>query len=163
MARVIRDAVREDLPAIVAIYNHAIINTVATFDTEVKTVEELIPWLESHSENHPLLVALRGNVVIGWTSVRPWSDRCAYSDTVEVSVYVDPDVQREGIGRILLAEAIARCEAAGVHVIVARMAEGNDGSLALFSAAEFSSVGFMPEVGMKFGKRLGVHIYQRIL
>jgi phosphinothricin acetyltransferase len=163
MDTMIRNATRDDLEAITRIYNHAIINTVATFDTEVKSEEELEPWLEGHSERHPLLVLVRGDVVLGWVSVFPWSDRCAYDETAEISVYVDPDVQREGIGRKLLTEALVRCEAAGVHAVVARMAEGNDASLALFSRIGFEDVGFMPEVGLKFGKRLGVHIYQRLL
>ena len=84
----IRPAVIEDLPAITEIYNEAILTTDATFDTEPKTVDEQISWFESHDFRNPILVAEIYNVVTGWVSLSKWSDRYAYTDTVEISFHL---------------------------------------------------------------------------
>jgi L-amino acid N-acyltransferase len=74
---IIRPAIADDLPAITAIYNHAILNTTATFDTEPKTEAEQLAWFKAHDERHPVLVATIDGKVVGWASLSAWSDRCA--------------------------------------------------------------------------------------
>ena len=71
----IRRATVADLPAITEIYNDAILKTVATFDTETKTIEDQKAWLEHHGEKYPVLVAVEDSVIKGWASLSPWSDR----------------------------------------------------------------------------------------
>ena len=71
----IRRATGADLPAITEIYNDAIQKTVATFDTETKTVEDRRAWLEHHGTKYPVLVAVEDGVIKGWASLSPWSDR----------------------------------------------------------------------------------------
>src|SRR5262249_2575282 len=84
----IRRAVVADLAAITEIYNEAILTTTATFDTEVTTVAQRMPWFEAHDERHPVLVAVAGEKVVGWSSLSKWSERRAYDDTAETSFYV---------------------------------------------------------------------------
>lgn len=71
----IRRATVADLPVITEIYNDAILKTVATFDTETKTIEDREAWLEHHGEKYPVLVAVEDGVIKGWASLSPWSDR----------------------------------------------------------------------------------------
>ena len=84
----IRAAGLADLAAITDIYNEAIRTTTATFDTEPKTKQEQEDWFRSHGPKHPILIAESPDGVVGWASLNEWSDRCAYSGTAEVSVYV---------------------------------------------------------------------------
>ena len=72
-----RDASIDDLGAVTRIYNEAILTTVATFDTEPKTVEEQRAWFDRHGGRFPVIVAEDGAEVVGWASLTPWSDRCA--------------------------------------------------------------------------------------
>src|SRR5690349_4862369 len=90
-----------DAAAITEIYNEAIATTTATFDTEPKTVAERTAWLQSHDERHPVLLAVCGGKVVGWSSLSKWSDRRAYDDTAETSFYVKADYRGRGIGRQL--------------------------------------------------------------
>ncbi len=83
---IIRPAKPDDLIGITDIYNEAILTTNATFDTETKTVESRKEWFESHDSRNPIIVAENENEIIGWASLSKWSDRCAYSDTAEISV-----------------------------------------------------------------------------
>lgn len=158
----IRRATLEDLGAITQIYNDAILRTVATFDTEPKTAEEQMMWFADHSPEYPILVADSNGLVVGWASLSRWSDRCGYSDTAEISLYVDEKHQGKGIGRKLLEAIIQKGQKAGLHTIIARIAEGSEASIRLHKSVGFEQIGTMREVGRKFGKLLDVHLLQKI-
>jgi L-amino acid N-acyltransferase YncA len=150
------------LPDITSIYNEAILHTVATFDTEPKTIEEMKTWFKKHDQKHPLLVAEQKGLIVGWASLSEWSDRCAYSDTAEISLYVRKEHQGSGIGRKLLEEIMPEGQKMGLHTVIARITEGNERSINLFKSEKFENIGVMKEVGKKFGKRLDVFLMQKI-
>jgi len=77
----IRSATADDIPFITEVYNDAIINTTATFDTEVKSIEDRMLWFKNHDGNHPIIVAENDGVLSVWASLTAWSDRCAYNGT----------------------------------------------------------------------------------
>ena len=158
----LRSARLDDLDAITEIYNEAILKTTATFDTEPKTNEEQKKWFDDHGSKNPILVAEQDGVIVGWVSLSKWSDRCAYSDTAEISLYVQEMYQGRGIGRCLMEEIIKEGKKARLHTIIARITEGNESSLHLHRSVGFSSIGTMKGVGKKFGKRLDVHLMQKI-
>jgi len=158
----IRSARREDLDAITEIYNEAIIKTVATFDTEPKTYEEQKKWFDDHGSKNPILVAEQNGVIVGWASLSKWSDRCAYLDTAEISLYVKEEYQKKGIGRRLIDAIVIEGEKAGLHTIIARITAGNESSLHLHRSVGFTHIGIMKEVGKKFGKQHDVHLMQKI-
>ena len=159
----IRRAEPSDVPEITAIYNEAILTTVATFDTELKTVEERTQWLQSHDERHPVIVALVDGKVVGWSSLTRWSERTAYDDTAETSFYVHSTHRGRGIGRMLKEAIIEEARRLKFHTIIARVAEGSNESIHLNESVGFAHVGTLKEVGRKFGRILDVHIYQKLL
>lgn len=155
-------AAPEHLPAITRIYNEAILKTVATFDTKPKTLEEQKTWFAGHGHKYPVLVAGQDGLVVGWASLTRWSDRCAYSDTAEVSLYVKEEHQGKGIGRKLLEAIMAEGQKSGLHTVIARIAEGGEVSIHLHRSVGFEHIGTLREVGRKFGRLLNVHLMQRI-
>ena len=158
----LRSARLDDLDAITEIYNEAILKTAATFDTEPKTYEEQKKWFDDHGSKNPILVAEQDGDIVGWASLSKWSDRCAYSDTAEISLYVRETHWGRGIGRCLMEGIIKEGKKARLHTIIARITEGNESSLHLHRSVGFSSIGTMKGVGKKFGKRLDVHLMQKI-
>lgn len=160
---IIRPATLEDLDAITEIYNDAILDTVATFDTEPKTIEEQKVWFANHVPKYPVLVAEQDGLVVGWASLGKWSEKLAYSGTTEGSLYVKKEYRGQGIGKRLLEEIIQEGQKAGFHTVVARIAEGGEASVHLCESVGFEHVGIMKEVGWKFGKLLDVHLMQKIL
>ena len=158
----IRSASLADIPAITKIYNDAVLNTVASFDTEVKTVEDREAWFENHHPRYPVLVAIDEGTIVGWASLSPWSDRYAYAETVEDSVYVTEGYQRHGIGKKLLEELLKQGLKAGFHTVIARIADTNNSSIHLHKIFGFKIVGIMKEVGFKFGKLLDIYLMQKI-
>ena len=159
----IRRAELTDAIAIAEIYNEAILTTTATFDTDPKTPDDRLQWLQVHDERHPVLVAVIDGRVVGWSSLTRWSDRSAYDDTVETSFYVHSTHRGKGVGRMLKAAIIDEARRLKFHTIIARVAEGSQASIHLNESAGFVHVGTLKEVGRKFGRLLDVHIYQKLL
>jgi L-amino acid N-acyltransferase YncA len=159
----IRRARTADAAAIAEIYNEAIATTTATFDTEPKTVEERVSWLQSHDQRHPILVAEVDGAVAGWASLTQWSDRTAYNDTAETSFYVHSSRRGRGVGRKLQEALLDEAKRLGFHTLIARITEGSGESLHLHESTGFVRVGTMKQVGRKFGRLLDVHIFQKML
>lgn len=158
----IRRATVADLEVIREIYNDAILHTTATFDTEIKPMEYFIKWLEMHNENYPAIVAEIEYKIIGYASLSQYSDRCAYSQTAENSLYLKSDYRGKGLGKKLLQQLIEEGRKANLHTILARITSGNDVSVYLHQQQGFNVIGVMKEVGVKFGKLLDVTLMQYI-
>jgi len=158
----IRYATIKDLDKITKIYNEAILKTVATFDTQIKSLKEQKIWFKNHGPKNPILVAELDRLVIGWASLSQWSDRCAYSDTAEISLYVKEKYQNRGVGKKLMGTVIKEGKKVGLHAVIARITEGNQVSINLHKSAGFKHIGVMKEVGIKFGKRLDVYLMEKI-
>ena len=153
-------ATKQDLNRIVEIYNWAIENTSATFDTDRKTIQSQLGWFESHDEKHPVIVARENGRVLAWGSISPWSDRCAYSGTGEISFYVDPDFHRKGIGFNILKRLIEIGKEKNFRTLVSRIAGKSEASVHLHKKLGFSNIGTMKNVGKKFGEIIDVHLMQ---
>ena len=153
-------ATKQDLNRIVEIYNWAIENTSATFDTDSKTVQSQLGWFESHDEKHPVIVARENGRVLAWGSISPWSDRCAYSGTGEISFYVDPGFHSKGIGFNILKRLIEIGKEKNFRTLVSRIAGKSEASVHLHKKLGFSNIGTMKNVGKKFGEIIDVHLMQ---
>ena len=158
----IRKATLKDLKEITKIYNEAILNSVATFDTEIKSLQEQKTWFENHGSKNPIFVAEQNGFVIGWASLSQWSDRCAYLETAEISLYVKAKYQGKGVGKKLMESIIKEGKKVGLHAIIARITQGNKLSVHLHKKFGFKQIGVMKEVGQKFGKRLDVYLMEKI-
>ncbi|MBI4243473.1 MAG: N-acetyltransferase family protein [Planctomycetes bacterium] len=159
----IRSAVIHDLNAITEIYNDAILTTTATFDTEPKTVSEQTEWFENHGVKYPILVAELDQKIVGWASLSKWSDRCAYAETAELSLYVKSEHRNKGIGKKLMEDLMVTGKQAGLHTVLARIVSENQISIELHKKFGFETVGTMKEVGQKFGRLLDVTLMQKML
>ena len=160
---IIRPATLKDLDTITEIYNDAILNTVATFDTEPKTLEEQKVWFANHVLKYPILVAEQDGLVVGWASLSKWSEKLAYTGTTEGSLYIKKDYRGQGIGKILLESIIQEGKKTGFHSVMARIAESGEVSIHLCESLGFEHVGVMKEAGQKFGKLLNVYLMQKML
>jgi L-amino acid N-acyltransferase YncA len=147
-----RVAVAADLPRIVAIYNAAIPGRLATADTEPVTVESRQAWFREHTpDSRPLLVMEDQGVVVGWASLQSFYGRPAYRGTVEVSVYVAPEIQRRGVARQLVQAVAARAPELGVTTLLAFVFAHNLPSVSLFESAGFHRWGLLPRVAVLDG------------
>jgi L-amino acid N-acyltransferase len=159
----IRPAIISDVPSIMVIYNEAVLNTVATFDTVPRTLEQQKEWFSQHSPSYPVLVAEEKGHVIGWASQNRYSDRLAYARTAELSLYVRVGYRGQGVGRKLMEAILEAGKAGGLHTVLSRIVEGNDSSIHLHKQFGFDTIGTMREVGFKFDCLLDVILMQKML
>ncbi len=161
----IRPSTDADLPAIQAVYAQAVLHGTGTFETEVPGVEEMgRRRKEVLGRNLPWLVAERDDVVLGYAYANYFRPRLAYRFCVEDSIYLSPTAQGQGVGRLLLAELMARCEAAGARQMLAVIGDAaNAGSVGVHTALGFDHTGVLKSAGWKFGRWLDVVLMQRTL
>lgn len=162
----IRPAVAEDLPAVRAIYNHYVANTVVTFDESPMTLRALrSKFAHMQKLGFPFIVAESpSGEILGYAYVYPWKEKAAYRYTVENSIYLGPAATGKGLGRALMAQLIERSKAAGIKEIVAVIADrGADGSVRLHEQFGFKEIGRMGRVGFKFERWLGTVLMQKSL
>jgi L-amino acid N-acyltransferase YncA len=161
----IRPAAIADLPAITAIYDHAVRTGTATFELDPPDLVEMTRRYRALTENgSPYLVATLGGGVAGYAYAGSYRPRPAYRFTVEDSIYLAPESQQRGIGTGLLCELIAQSEAHGYRQMIAVIGDSaNTGSIALHMRAGFEMVGTHPNVGFKFGRWLDSVLMQRSL
>ena len=152
----IRLATVADAAAINAIYNHYVRTSAATFQVDDQTREERVEELRTRSDNQPLTVLEESGEIVGWGALSPFRSRCAYRDTIELTVYVRHDCHRRGCGRAIVQDLIARARSLGYHTILATSCEESVGSIHLLKSLGFSAAGRLREVGSKFGRRLDV-------
>ncbi len=158
----IRYATHQDLPDIVAIYNASIAGRMATADTQPVTVAARETWFRDHDpERRPLLVAEDARGIAGWLSVRSFYGRPAYHATVELGYYVAPDRRGQGVGRLLLGEALSRAPGLGVRTLLAFVFVHNAPSVGLLEAFGFARWGLLPAVAEMDGREYDVLIMGR--
>ncbi|MHB8900714.1 MAG: GNAT family N-acetyltransferase [Thermoguttaceae bacterium] len=158
----IRPAAAGDLAAINAIYNHYVIHSTTTYQTDPETAEGRQAWFSARGPAHPVTVAEAGGEVLGWAALSPFRSKAAYRHTVENSVYVRHDARGKGVGGALLSDLVRRAGELGHHSVVAVIDADQAASIALHSRWGFVEVARLREVGFKFGRWLDVVYMQRM-
>ena len=160
----IRPAGSDDLVAMLAIYNDAIVNTTAVYDYQPRAADTQRQWFETkQAQRLPVLVAVDNATIIGFGSFGPFRPWPAYQYTVENSLYVDSAFRRRGAGTALLASLVTAAQTAGYHAMVAGIDATNEASLALHRKAGFEPVAHFREVGWKFERWLDLVFMERML
>jgi L-amino acid N-acyltransferase YncA len=157
----IRFATKEDLPAILEIYNDAILNTTAVYTYESQTLENRVQWFDIKSTNNePIFVYELDNKAVGFATYGSFRDWPAYQYTIEHSIYVDKDYRGNGIAQKLLTELLTDVKAKGYKTIVAGIDATNDKSIHLHKKFNFTYSGTITNVGYKFDHWLDLAFYQ---
>ncbi len=160
----IRNICEEDLEEILAIYNHAIINTTAVYCYEPFSIEMMKNWFQTKKERQfPVLIAENNRNICGFATYGDFRLKPAYKYTVEHSVYIAPSDQKKGIASELMRELILRAKENGIHTLIGGIDAENQESLIFHEKLGFTEVGEIKEVGYKFGKWLNLKFVQLVL
>ncbi len=164
-ALMLRPSRPEDVPAITAIYAWHVGHGSGTFELEAPDEAEMARRRDDIlAKGLPWLVVEHAGTLLGYAYANHFRPRLAYRYALEDSVYIAESAQRRGLGRLLLAELIARCEALGARQMFAVIGDSaNAGSIGVHKALGFTDVGVMRAAGWKFGRWLDVVILQRRL
>jgi phosphinothricin acetyltransferase len=159
----VRDARPGDAPVLAHIYNQGIADRVATLETTPRTAEERREWLLARGPRHPVLVAERGGVVVGWGSLNAFNPRPAYDHVADFSIYVLREARGGGVGGVLLAALESRARRLGFHKLVLSMFDWNVPGVALYARHGFRTVGRYREQGQLDGRWVDVVAMEKIL
>ncbi len=156
----VRPAVPDDAAAIAEIYNQGIEDRVGTFETRLRTAEDIRGWFDGV---HPVVVAETDGQIVAWASTSVYRPRECYAGIAEFSVYVRREARGQGAGRVVLAALIEAAGAAGFWKLVSRVFVENTASRALLRAAGFREVGIYEKHGKLEGVWRDVVIVERLI
>ncbi len=164
-ALLIRPSTPADLDAITAIYADAVRHGTGTFELEAPDRNEIARRRDDvTAKGLPWLVAQQHDRVLGYAYASPFRPRPAYRFCLEDSIYLAPDARGRGVGKLLLAELLGRCEARGARQMLAVIGDSaNAGSIGVHAALGFAHTGILRSAGWKFGRWLDVVLMQRAL
>jgi phosphinothricin acetyltransferase len=143
-----------------AIYNHYVRTSTCTYQEEEDTPEERQAWFHRHGAQHPIFVTEHAGRVVGWGSLSPFHPRSAYRFTVEHSVYVHPESLGQGLGRQMLEHLLTVARHLGHQQLVGLISSDQTPSVGLHQRLGFQRVGHLPDVGVKFGRKLSLEMWQ---
>lgn len=133
-----RPATPADAPQIVTIYNAGIGTRLATFETEPRTVADILPWFTSR---YPVVVAEVDGKVVAFAATSSYKPRRCYDGVAEFMVYVALEEQRQGYGSRALEALFREAERRGFHKLVSRIFVENYASRRLLASVGFREVG----------------------
>lgn len=166
-APAIRHAAPADIPAIAAIYTHAVLHGTASWELDPPDESEMLRRFEAVlAGGYPYLVAEREGEVLGYAYASAYRPRPAYRATVENSIYIAPAAQGLGLGRLLLEALMKACTERGFRQMVAVIGDGTGasvGSRRLHEKAGFRLIGVAEKVGFKHGRWLDQMLLQKEL
>jgi phosphinothricin acetyltransferase len=160
----IRSAIPTDATAIAAIYNHYVLHTAVSFEEQAVSAAEIGSRMDTVlQQGLPYLVAEKAGVVLGYCYATPWKVRAAYRFSVEVTVYLAPEAQGQGLGYALYQQLFRLLKAAGYHAALGGIVQPNPASVALHEKCGMKQVALLPEIGFKQGQWHSVGYWQLLL
>ncbi len=155
-----RRAEANDAPAIARIYNQGIEGRMATFETRLRTPEDVRAWFDGI---HPIVVVEDEDEVVAFACASPYRPRPCYSTVAEFSVYVAREARRRGAGRLAMESLLDAAREAGFHKLVSRVFVENAASRSLLRALGFREVGVYEKHARLDGVWRDVVIVERLI
>ena len=152
-------------PAILAIFNEAIVNSTALYDYQPRPLESMKAWFDTKQQGNFPVIGLedsQGQLLAfgSYGTFRAWP---AYKYTAEHSVYVHRDHRGRGLGLEVMRALIESARQRDLHALVGGIDATNTASIALHQRLGFQHVGSLPQVGFKLGRWLDLALYQLLL
>lgn len=150
---------------ILELLNDAVLHTTWVYDCDPHPESFMREYFDEHAAgDYPILVAESGDgSFLGFASCGSYRHYQGYLHSAEHSVYVMPSARRQGVGKALLSRLEDECRARGIHTLIGVIDTGNVPSIELHRKCGYVHAGTIREAGWKFGRRLDIVYYQKIL
>ncbi len=153
----------EHLEDVRAIYAYYVQNTTATFQIREPTRADMRELVFFENGKYRAYAIKDSGLLCGYVILSRFGKREAYDETAEVALYLKPDYTGRGVGPMALSFIEAYASAEGIHVLKAAICGENSQSIRLFEKGGYFRCAELKEVGTKFGRRLDLVYYQKIL
>ncbi len=155
-----RQATPQDTGAIARIYNEGIEDRVATFETRVRSPEDIRAWFDGI---HPIVVVEEDGEIIAFAATSSYRNRECYAGIAETSLYVARGHRRRGAGRLAMTALLKAAREAGFWKLLSRVFPENDSSRALVRSMGFREVGTYEKHGRLDGAWRDVIIVELLI
>ena len=138
---------QEHWPSVALIYQKGMATGMATFETE-------IPSWATWNNNHLNICrygAWSKDKLLGWVALSSVSQRLVYSGVAEVSIYVDPQYARQGVGSTLFDQVIVESENEGYWTLQSGIFPENKASITLHKNKGFRTIGYREKIAQLHG------------
>ena len=154
-----------DASALLALRNHYIAHSFATFDEAPLRLAAVQDWIAGFAPTgpHRLLAARDGERLLGYCSSQPYRAHPAFARTIETSIYVAPEAAGMGVGSALYERLFAELAGLGLHRAVVGIALPNEASIRLHARFGFRPVGVFDEYAHKNGRPISSQWMQRAM
>lgn len=153
----------KDFAEIHSIYNYYVLNTTVTFHANVLSEDEMRTLVFFKSPPYKTFSIRLDGSICGYVILTQFKKREAYDETAEVTIYLKPEYTGRGIGVKAVSYIEEYAKNQHMHVLIAGICGENISSIKLFEKCGFEKCAHFKEVGIKFGKRLDVVYYQKII
>lgn len=93
-------------------------------------------------ERYPTLVIVNdADEVVAWAGLSSYRYRACYDGIADFSIYLDPSIRGQGLGRVLLQALLDEAQVRGFWKVLSRIFTFNAASLALCRSCGFREVG----------------------
>lgn len=110
----VRDASLADAKAILNIYSYYVEHTVITFEYTVPSLEEFQNRMRNTIKKYPYLVIEKDGIIQGYAYAGAFVGRAAYDWSCELTIYLDHNAKRCGLGKILYSALADRLKKMGI-------------------------------------------------
>ncbi|MGH2856288.1 MAG: GNAT family N-acetyltransferase [Solirubrobacteraceae bacterium] len=152
-----------DGAACAAIYAPSVTEGAASLEERAPDPFEMALRIRAIARDYPWLVAEVDDRVVGYAYAARHHERAGYRWSADVTVYIDADHHRRGIGRALYAALFELLGRQGVWTVCAGIGLPNDSSVGLHESLGFEPVGVYREIAFKFGAWQSVGWWQKQL
>ena len=157
---ILRRATEADAEALLRIYAPYVRETAITFEYEVPSPEGFRRRIREIGEKYPYFCLEWEGEIVGYAYAAPFRSRKAYQWIAETSVYLAPEGQKRGWGRLLCRALEDACRAMGLVSLYACITvprEGEEPFVTRDSADFHAHLGYreiarFPGSGSKFGR-----------
>lgn len=160
----IRPAATADAPAIAAIWNPVIRDTVITFNPVERTEAEITALIaEAEARDWGFLVAETDGAVQGFARYFQFRGGLGYARSMEHTLYLHPQAQGRGLGDALMDALEAHARDRGRRMLIGGITGDNAASLRFHARRGYHEVGRIPEAGWKSGRFHTLVLMQKLL
>ena len=155
-----RPATPKDADAIARIYNEGIADRVATFETRLRSAEDVRAWFDGV---HPVVVVEGEGEILAFAATFAYRPRECYAGIAEASLYVARSARGRGVGGMAMTALIEAAEKAGFWKLLSRVFVENQASRNLIRKFGFREVGVYEKHAQLDGVWRDVVIVERMI
>lgn len=97
----VRNATLEDAGRLLEIYDYYVRKTAITFEYRTPDLAEFRERMRRTMQRYPYLVVIRDDRIEGYAYAGPFVGRAAYDWSCELTIYLDCNARKCGMGRVL--------------------------------------------------------------